>query len=770
MSDDLGFGKLLDDDGLVARLLGKTHKGRNRPLLYGPDLPVVLLTGGPGMGKGRLLRCVREEFGRHVPAAHLDCAAPVYAERAAQHPTTRSDVTEALRELAVQFGAWGGDGGAIPVPRLYAGLVAVAAGDPLAASATGLEEVRRHDDLLPRGSFWGGILHRAFRAYLAALAALLAAQPLATPLITAILDELFERLSSEGRAALEDCYGAYSGAAGHPRLGLHALSVDFQQGGEGRANAESFLFRALREDVEAAYASVRGRMARAGRPAVLLDHADNALGRRLLRPVLLDRESGHHDRVVVCATARRADGGRFLYRSTDADADTVTAWGPADGGLPGWRRAEGGVPGLVAPARGVLLVRMPTLTTEQQNNEIARLQGHGRGGAAGTRGLGGHPPGEHASRLRVESGIHRLSGGRPRFVTRLGEGAAALRVREPGAFTDWDLLDAPVRSRDEPEGRPVPVADLLLDDLIVRQLPEELPPEQHDHWLDLLTHLSVAHTGPCAQWLMQSWQEGRDVRLSAYRIDELLADNGWPRCSRHFIGDRGLRHLLMRRLYGMRGPRGARVGDEGEGSGGGGGPGGGTGEDPGGSGGGTGVRGGVWRVDHLLLRDHFASRSPAADDDQCGTAAAHAAHHHLAAGGVDAAVDHLTGAFPLRDSTRSMREWCAELLAIAGAPCAAPLAGEPDDRHARALGEAPPSGGDWLRRRIDRLLHAVWVYEDRTRPVDQALAGTWRQLLDRLTDEEMPGTEVLTRMAGEWAQLAQERQPLSACTCTRHLG
>ncbi|MFD9068873.1 hypothetical protein [Streptomyces lasiicapitis] len=745
MSDDLGFGKLLYDDGLVARLLGKTRKGRNRPLLYGPDLPVVLLTGGPGMGKGRLLRCVRDEFGRHVPAVHIDCAAPAHAERAGQHPSTRSEVTEALREMAVQFGAWGGDGGPIAVPRLYAGLVAVAAGDPLAGSATGLEEVRRHDDLLPRGSFWGGVLHRAFRSYLAALAALLAAQPLATPLITAILDELFERVSSEGKAALEDCYGAYSGAAGHPRLGLHGLSVDFQQGGEGRANAESFLFRALREDVEAAYTSVRGRMARAGRPAVLLDHADNALGRRLLRPVLLDRESGHHDRVAVFATARRADGGRFLYRSTDADADAVASWGPADGGLPVWQRARGGVAGLVAPARGVLLVRMPTLTTEQQNDEVARLQGRGQGGGAGHAGHpghaghishvghAGHPPGEHASRLRVESGIHRLGGGRPRFVTRLGEGAASLRVREPGAFTDWDLLDAPVRSRDEPEGRPVPVADLLLDDLIVRQLPEELPPEQHDHWLDLLSHLSVAHTGPCAQELMLARQAGRDERLSAYRVAELLADSGWPHCPRHFIGDRGLRHLLMRRLH--------RMGAQ-----------------------------GAWDADHALLRDHFASRFPTATDDQCGTAAAHAAHHHLAMGGAEAAVDHLTGAFPLRDATRTMAEWCEELLAIAGAPCAAPLAGDPDDRHARALGEAPPTGGDWLRRRVDRLLHAVWLYEDRTRPVDQALTGTWRQLLDRLGDEPVPGTEVLTRKAGEWAQLAQERQPLKPCACTRHLG
>ncbi|GHE80156.1 hypothetical protein GCM10018785_55340 [Streptomyces longispororuber] len=732
MSDDLGTGKLLADDGLLARLLGKTAKGRNRPLLYGPDLPVVLLTGGPGMGKGRLLRRVRDDFGRYVPAAHVDCAAPVFRERAGQRPATRSAATEALRELAVQFGAWSGDGGAIGAPRLYAGLVAVAAGDPLASPAEGLDEVRRHDVLLPRGTFWGGVLHRAFRAYLAALGALLVAQPLATPMITAILDELFERTSAEGRAALEACYGAYSGAAGHPRLGLHALSVDFQQGGEARANAESFLFRALREDVEAAYTSVRGRLARAGRPAVLLDHADGALGRGLVRSVLLDREGGHHDRVVVVATARRADGGRFLYRSADGSGDAPAAWSPGDGGLPAWRRRPGGVPGLAAPARGVLLVRMPTLTAEQQNHELARLQGHGRDE--------GHQPGEHAARLRVESAVHRLSGGRPRFVTRLGEAAAALRVADPAAFTDWTLLDVPVRSRSAPDAPPRPVAELLLDDLVVRQLPEELPPEQHGHWLDLLSHLSVAHDGDCAQELLRVRQGGRDERLSAYRVAELLLDAGWPYCERHFIGDRGLRHLLMRRLYGME------------------------------------ARGTGLRADQELLRDCFARRAATAAapeeraDALFGTAAAHAAHHGLAAGDTEGAVDRLTRSFPARDTSRSMADWCAELLAVAWSPGRAPLTGARGARRARALGETPACGDDVLRRRVDRLLHAVWLYEDRSGPVDPAVTGTWRQLLDRLGDEPVPGIEVLTRTAGEWAERARERQPLLPCACTRHLG
>ncbi|MFF7549617.1 hypothetical protein ACFZCU_39175 [Streptomyces canus] len=100
MYEDLGFEKLLDADGFFARLLGRSPSGDEAELLYRPDLPVVLLTGGPGMGKGWLLRVVHDRFARQVPVIRLDCASPVYADRAGAEPGARSAMTEALVEAA----------------------------------------------------------------------------------------------------------------------------------------------------------------------------------------------------------------------------------------------------------------------------------------------------------------------------------------------------------------------------------------------------------------------------------------------------------------------------------------------------------------------------------------------------------------------------------------------------------------------------------------------------------------------------------------------
>ncbi|MDJ1138344.1 hypothetical protein [Streptomyces iconiensis] len=729
MQDDLGFDRLLDDDGFVARLLGRTRSGRQRKPLYGPDLPVVFLVGGPGMGKGRLLGCVRHDFGRFVPTAHLDCGAPAVTERVAQRPELRSEVTEALREMALQFGKWQGTGGALPAPRLYAGLLAVATSDRRSSTESLVSEVREQDGLLPPGTFWRGVLSRAVRGYLAALGGLVAT-PAAVPIISAVLDELLARMSREGTAALKRCYGEYPGAGGSPELGLHTLAAHFQQGGQGRENAEKFLFRALREDIEAAHTSVTGRMTRVGRPALLLDRADNTLGRRLTRAVLEDRERGHHDRLVVLATARREDGGRFLHPPGHADEGRAATWQPADGGLPTWSRSPVGDPGLASPGRGALLVRMPLLTRDQQEREIARTQGS-VGTGAGGQGLPVGPgfPGSGPSRLRVETGIRRLSGGRPLFVSRLAEATAAFRMPEEGS--DWDLLDAPAGTRDEQEEHAV--ADVLLDDLVVRQLPEELPPEQREHWLDLLSHLSVAHDADCAQALMRERQAEREERLSAYRIAELLRDCGWPHCPRHFIGDLGLRHLLARRLYGTR------------------------------------AGGAAWREDHTFLRDRLAGEEEGAPDALFGTAAAHRMHHHLAADGAgnghgapgaEAVTNYLARTF----YTRETRDWCGELLAIADVP----LLGGPDDRRARALGAGGTRGGAF-HRRVDKLLHVVWLCEDRARTVDDAVTSTLRLLLERLSDESEHGAEVLTRVAGEWSERAGNKQALLPCACTGHI-
>ncbi|MFH8560621.1 hypothetical protein [Streptomyces sp. NPDC017988] len=737
MPDELGFDELLDDGGLISRLLGRTAAGRKRGLLYGPDLPVVLLVGGPGMGKGRLLRCVRDRFGPRVPTAYLDCGLSDCREQAEQRPASRSDVTEALRQIASQYGEWAGDGGKIAVPRLYAGLAAVAASDRLAHAAPLVDEVARLEGLLPPRSFWHGVLMGAANNYLGFLGGLVTT-PLAGPFINALLDGLFARLSSEGKAALAECYGDYPGAGGNPQAGLRSLGGDFQQGGEARRIAEGFLFRALRQDVDAAYHSVRGRLSRVGRPALLLDHADNSLGRRLLKPVLEDRERGHHDRLVVLATARRADGGRFLHRAGGAPAE-MARWEPFTGALPDWSRPPGGVPDHAPLWRGVLLVRMPVLTRDQQKAELSRLRGD-------------QEQPDTAVRLRIHSGVHRLSGGRPLFVTRLGEAAAALTfpaTDDRADCTDWTLLDARVPAGDDGEGRRVadrPVADVLIDELVTCQRPEELPPEHRGHWLDLLTHLSVAHDVECAQTLMRAVQEGRGDHLSAYLIADLLEDSGWPRCPRHFIGDLGLRRLLTRRLHLLR---------------------------PGGA---------AWHTDHALLQGHYRDLGNDHPDALFKTAGAHRMHHLLASDGADLVTRYLAGTF----LTRPTAEWCEELLAIADAA----LIGADDDRYARALGEVHVHG-DTRRRLIDRLLHAVWLTEDRTQPLDETVPGALRgplrglsEELARIADEAVrdqgpegadvaraaEGAALLVRMAREWGDRAQDKQPLRRCGCTEHIG
>ncbi|GAA2755862.1 hypothetical protein [Actinopolymorpha rutila] len=72
-----------------ARLLRRSPSGAGREPLYGPDRPAVLVAGGPGMGKGRLLRAVWDRLAASVPVIYLDCGSPVYADRAEPEPDAR---------------------------------------------------------------------------------------------------------------------------------------------------------------------------------------------------------------------------------------------------------------------------------------------------------------------------------------------------------------------------------------------------------------------------------------------------------------------------------------------------------------------------------------------------------------------------------------------------------------------------------------------------------------------------------------------------------
>nr|WP_243275175.1 hypothetical protein [Streptomyces albus] len=736
---------MLGEEGFFASLLGRAPSGAGREPLYGPDLPVVLLTGGPGMGKGRLLRAVRDRFAAKVPVIFLDCASPVYADRAEPEPGARSVATEALAEVARRLSTWQGTGGSFALPRLFTGLAVVATGVAEGTAEAVATEVERYEELpqkqrlrgLGTGDFWKGVVRGTVRNLLTTLSGQ-QLDPYSAAVSNALLDALFERLAPRGRAELERLYGAYPGAAGQPKHGLSNLAADFQAGGEARELAEGFLFRALREDLEAAYASASGWLRRVGRPGLLLDHAETPLGERLLRAVLSDRRAGQRDRVVIVGTARRADGGAFLHGGLPPEEVVrPVEFRPADGRPPAWSRRTDGGSDRAPLADGVLLLRMPFLTGDQLRRETERRQQRAE-------------PEGGANRRRIDSAVARLSGGRPHTVIRLAAAAAAFRM--PADANDRDILDAPLQHSGD-GGAEQPVADVLLQELILDQLPVALPDEHRDHWLDLLTHLSVAHDQECADVLLRHHQAGRVHKLTSHHVLELLTDTGWPGCERHFIGDFGLRQLLVHRLYGL---------------------------SPGGA---------AWYADHHLLRDHYAARAAAGegapgdaasgngrpDDGASGDGAstvgtrgngafrsltAHRMNHHLVSGGAHDVVRHLAATLPGRP-----REWCAELLEIAQAP----YPGGADARRERAQGLVAVDGAA-LRRTVDQLLHAVWLCEERTRPTGKETARTLAKLLDLLSIMEFDGAGQLSRTATSWSGLAENDQPLLRCACTEQLG
>ncbi|MFD3558162.1 hypothetical protein ACFWVU_00595 [Streptomyces sp. NPDC058686] len=724
VSDDLGFKKLLDEGGFFAHLLGRSPSGSGRDPLYGPDLPVVLLTGGPGMGKGRLLRVVRDRFAPKVPVILLDCASPVYARRAEPQPGARSATTEALVEAARRLRTWQGTGGPFVFPRLFTGLAVIATGiasttpDTPVTPADVAAEIERYEELpqrprfggLATGEFWKGVLLGAGRNLLATFAGQLL-PPYADAVANALLDAVFANLAPQGRAELARTYGAYPGAAGNPHHGLLNLAADFQARGEERKLAESFLFRALREDLEAGYTGASAWLRRVGRPGLLLDHGESPLGEQLLRAVLDDRRGGQRDRVVIVGTARRADGGAFLYEGLSPQEVAAPAvFRPVGGVLPEWSRSPDPEDGRAPLTDGVLLLRMPLLTGDQIDKETARRQRRPE-------------PEGSANRRRIDAAVVRLSGGRPHTVTRLAAAAASFRM--PADANDRDILDATLPGTGD-DGPDRTVTDVLLRELILDQLPVKLGTEHHDQWLDLLTHLSVAHDEECADVLLRHHQAGRVHRLTAHEISQLLTDTGWPGCERHFIGDFGLRQQLVHRLYGLR-PDGA-----------------------------------AWYADHHLLRDHYTGRvgEGTPGGGAFRSVLAHRMNHHLVSGGVDDVVRHLAATLPGRP-----REWCEELLEIAQAPYPSGA----DTRRDRATGRVTVDGPA-LRRTVYQLLHAVWLCEERTRPTGKETAGTLSQLLKLLSTMEFDGAGQLGKTATYWSRLAENERPLLRCACTDQLG
>ncbi|MFF9900509.1 hypothetical protein [Streptomyces longispororuber] len=694
-------------------------------LPYGPDLPVVLLTGGPGTGKQQLLEEVRDRFGGKAPVALVDCADPQYEREAGERPSCRSATTETLYDIAQRMEEWDGPGGAVPTPRFFAGMAAVAAAQGLRQQELD-EELTRYRRLLHASQTAAvRVIRNLTHGYLVALAAVVA-PPAAMPLVGAALTEFIETLAAKGDEPVQTTYRDYPGAAGNAATGLRLLGRSFRRSEEGRRFAEGFLFRALREDVTAAYSGAGARLRRVGRPAILLQHSNWPVGRELLAAALDDWAEGHRGRTVLVASERMAEP---LFLAGEQRTEELAVYRPDEQAPPRtWERL---------PARGqlgqaVLLLRMPSLTSVQIKQQVLEEVG-----AVDSAGL----------LLRAQGAVRRLSGHRPRMVQRLAEAAAHLPVLD----NDRDLLAHPALL----DGAPAPVRDVLLEELVLRQLPERLPVGHADRWLDLLTQLSVAHTGDCARTLLRSAElEQLAGGLTADQVQQYLLESGWPACERHFIGDFGLRQLLMCRLYGptAAGPAPRPPADTRTPA---------ASSDRTGAGTGTGTRT-DWHRNHSLLHAHYRAL-PAAPDHAFGTTAAHGLNHDLVAGGgPERAIRHLAAEFPA--SGARAEEWCEELLAIAQAP----LLRGPDVRHARM--KVAGIVGTTLERQLDQLLHAVWLCEERTRPADVAAAEKMVGLLGDLALAYPEAAPVLADRAGDWGKRAAGKRPLQPCACTSHIG
>ncbi|MER7949214.1 hypothetical protein ABTY59_17675 [Streptomyces sp. NPDC096079] len=498
-----GREAVLDDSGLVARLVGLTRQGAARVAYeHGDDPPVTVFTGGRGMGKTALLKEVRNRYKGYTPLALLDCA---HVEPPADHGPGWTPVTGALSELAVQLAPKVLAARPVRFPRLSLGLVAVAS---LAWSQEDDERARRDLQRLgpllatvdaTRGAAanWVGKVLSKLAATFADAAAPLAGL-LAEATVETVLEEVFGRL----QRASESWYGSYRNAGGRGKAGLQQLAVDFEQGGRRRREAEDFLVGALTEDLLTAYTGLR-RGSRVGRPLLLLDNAHEPLGRQLVEPILRARAAeGRRDRVVVLAASRVRDH-EGLRQATRTRLPETAHRAPCPRGT--------------SVGSGILAVELTPLSPAQTRSAFDHHDPAGR------------TPAELAR------AVHRLTGGRPLGVALLGRAAGEAPAELRAGLTPGGLLDLTVELREDTP--PVPVAPALLAELLPVRRPGPY------------AVLAATHDEESARMLaharLQAESLDGDVAL---RVRDQLRAEDWAEGPGHFVADPLLRALLLHRL------------------------------------------------------------------------------------------------------------------------------------------------------------------------------------------------------------------------------
>ncbi|MCX3062757.1 ATP-binding protein [Streptomyces beihaiensis] len=158
----------------------------------------------------------------------------------------------------------------------------------------------------------------------------------------------------------------------------------------------------------------------------------------------------------------------------------------------------------------------------------------------------------------------------------------------------------------------------------------------------------------------------------------------------------------------------------------------------------------TWDAVHATLRDHHAGAGdPVA-----------ALHHTLALGDADEAVRGLTDLFA---PPTTAEEWLRHLWHVASAPH--PPRPEWAEECRRIARGAPgtESAGDYVRRCVHRLTHAVWLAADPLTAPDGTLCGRIKWELEQLSGRHVTGAGTLFDAAQEWHdELRELRTPPSA--------
>ncbi|MCT2592097.1 ATP-binding protein [Streptomyces sp. N2-109] len=701
--------------GLVPRLVGLAHE-RHRvvPQDYPGEAPVVLLTGGHGMGKTAVLDALADAYEGRLPLGRADFAA-LGADGAAPGagpvrfgglPVTgasnTSDVVETL-ELLVE-------GLAPPVPgygrrrfrRLLPGLFAVTSWHKGNAAEQALAQARitrllaacgmEADD---EGETSTGVRWVADVGAQLAYADQNPDQDL-QPVAAAVVRQFFDRhvRRREARVA-RGWYEERATGATEESEALVRLSFRFHRGGDFRQAVERTLVEAFLADLSDAYGSWQ-QFARRPRPLVLLDNAHTEAGRAMLGLLLAHRaESGgsHPDPLVVVAAQLDSATGRYPYavRRELPEVATAAAWSRADTASPS------------SPSAGVLTTPLPPLGQAEVLEMLdAAYPAHPVQPAQGTHGA-------HTLHPQLPTALHRLSRGQPLAAQLLCEGVRQMvgeRSVEPELLLDLST----------PEGRPV--TELLVERLIGTA-------QMRDH----LVLLSLARDRAAADALAEAYAVST-TQFPAAEAERYLREEQWaapvdgpdagpdagPGGQPDFVADPLLRTLLVAELRR-------------------------TSTAP------TGTR--PWRALNRLLREHHAARGDAGEPDVL--------RHTLAAGDAEPVVDRLTECFWSWEAAR----WLGCLRRVVSAPH--PPGAEWADRRweiARGDDDRRHPDADEDHRTVNRLLHGLWYLAD---PVAEPTADRCdgvRTQLGFLAMRHPSGFAVLHEASTEWPSALWEHRPL----------